>query len=492
MRTEHLTDIAFLGLAGNRLSESARQAVEEHLAGCAACRKEFAEFQLAHAVIERVAEVGYREALPQPSQKGKSPRSKQFVFAWKPAIAVTVVFLCVFALFFNPGTMPTVRASGLLSEAMSYESRSGDAPFYSVNVSGQTCAVGKANEKLVSLDSSVRCGQALRKIRDTSWGHGNPLSAKAYANWRSSLPRRHDRVTKHDAFWEIQTTADEGTVHAASLELRVDNYRTSKLTLDLAGNEEISILEAAEAPPTIPITETATTPNMQKMPPQFVDNQGDLSEVQAWELLHQLNADTGWEAIVLRRGPEVQVKAIVRDEARKTELAKAFADLPHVVLDIHLPDHPGDLHGVIPGRITPVGDSQPLATGWLNQRFSDADNAVEFSNQALRSSRTILGRAFILDRLERRQAALSRCSCAKDLSELVASERRALSAAQIELSADIQPLVGSTRGSDKVLTLAEAQNLDASIHDLLWQSSTASKSTLDMRVQQVRRLLSQN
>jgi hypothetical protein len=489
MKTRHLTEEAILGLAGKRLTDKAQRAVEEHLAECAECRKEYAEFEFAHSVVGRVAEIGYQEALWELPREAVIRPKREFAFPWKPILAITFGCVCVIALLFYPRIVPVASAAELLSSAMQYEDHTGDVKAFRIQVSGQTCATGQASERMASFDSSVRCGRALQHIHNSQWGHGNPLSARTYATWRESLHRRRDRVTKREKSWEINTTTDEGTIHTATLELRSSDYHTTKLTLDFADNEEVSISEDTEPLPTPgDIASKTSTPQ-----PQFVDSPGDILEVQAWKVLHQLNADSGWEAVILRSGPEVRVKASVHDDPRREELTKAFAAYPDVVLDIHPSDNPGDVSDVFPSKAQFAEDAPALATGWLKQQFPDPDQRADFSNSVLRSSRAILGRAFIIDRLKQRRTALAHCSCAKDLAALVVTEKRALGVLENGLFADVEPMFGSSLGtSSNVLTLGQARDLDGTLHELLWRSSATTGGTFDMRVEQVRKLLAQN
>lgn len=487
MRSRHLTEEAMLGLAGKRLTNKAQQAVKAHLAECAECRETFAEFQLAHSVVGRIAEIGYQEALGELPQKYTGHPSREFAFPWGPALAITFGCICVIAFLFYPRMVPAVSAAELLSNATQYEDHTGNAKAFRVQVSGETCASGQTSEEMASLDRSARCSRALRHIQDSPWGHGNPLSARTYATWRKSLHQTHDHVSKQEKSWEIKTTTGEGKVHAATLELRSSDYRATKLTLNFVDDEEVSVSEVALPLPADRENSIASTNTPR---PQFVDGPGDILEVQAWMALHKLNADSGWEAVVLRSGPEVRLKAIVHDDARREELTKAFAAYPSVVLDIHPADHPGDVSDVFPEKAHVVEDAPALATAWLKQQFPDPDQRADFSNGALNASRAILGRAFILDRLNQRRISLARCSCAKDLAALIGREKRALDVLENGLSTNVEPLVGSpVAPSSNVLTLAQARDLDATLHNLLWRSSTATGGSFDTSIEQVRELL---
>ncbi|MBT9332990.1 hypothetical protein [Paracidobacterium acidisoli] len=493
MRVKHLTEEALLELAGQRLSTNDRQLAEKHLVECAACRREFADFQFVHSVIGHMAEIGYQEALGEPARDLIKNR-KEFAFPWTPALAVVAGCLCVLAiLLFYPRMIPAVNASELLSDAMQHETDGSKAAGFRIQVSGQICASGRRSEQLVLLETSVRCHSALQHINKTRWASGNPLSARTYAAWRSALKHRTDHVIKNNASWEIRTIAEEDdTVREASLELRASDFHPTKLTLDFIDDEEVSISEDTEPlPAVLPVADIVTKVVPPK--PQYVDNPGDLLEVQAWMALHQLNADSGWEAIVLRNGPDVRVKAVVPDDNRKQAVEKEFAAYPGISLEIHFAANPGDISDLFPARIHITGEAPALATDWLRQQYENSEARAEFSNQALRFSQKILGRAFIVDKLEKRRAALAHCSCEKDMAALVEAEKRSLGELEAGLSANIEPMFSARPGSSShVLTLAEAMRLDASLHELLWRGSDSADTTFDASLQQVNSLLIRN
>ena len=177
MKTRHLTEEAILGLAGKRLTDKAQRAVEEHLAECAECRKQYAEFEFAHSVVGRVAEIGYQEALWDLPREAVMRPKREFAFPWKPILAITFGCVCVIALLFYPRMVPVASAAELLSSAMQYEDRTGDVKAFRIQVSGQTCATGQATERMASFDSSVRCGRAFSISITLSGGMeiANPL-----------------------------------------------------------------------------------------------------------------------------------------------------------------------------------------------------------------------------------------------------------------------------------------------------------------------------
>lgn len=494
MTSSHLTEEAFLGLAGKKLSGEPLRAVEEHLSGCAQCRREYEEFCFAYSVVARMAAIGYQEALgpevaatPVPKESKKAGRG--FSFPWKTVIGVAAACLCVMAFLFYPRLSPTVSAAELLSRASQNEDLSQDTKAFQVRIGDQTCVDTRPHKKTVSFDTSVRCGRALQHIQGTPWGSGNPLSAKTYGSWRGSLHQRKDHVAKRDASWELQTETDEGAVHTAMLELRAADYHATKLTLGFTDEEEISISEMTSLP-AVSAEEVAMASMSVKADAK--DDPSDLLEARAWATLHQLRADFGWEAMVLRNGSEVKVIAVVAEDSRKQELEEGFAAYPGIKVEVHSPSNPGDISKLFPARARFISGAPALAAPWLKEQFADSDARAAFSNETLQASREILGRAFFLATLRQRQVALAHCSCARVMAVLVSAEKSALGDSEKRLSVELEPMLGGpVTPSSRVLTVSDAMHLDALLHELLWSGSDEEGATFDASVQQVRDLLTE-
>jgi hypothetical protein len=401
--------------------------------------------------------------------------------------------MAVIAVLFIPRAIPTASATELLSSAIRYEDRAGAAKAFRVETGGQACAAGQADRKRMSVNNSARCGLVLQHIQNSPWGHGNPLSVKTYAAWRKGLHRHHDRVTKRKVSWEISTNTEEDPVHSASLELSASDYHATKLTLDFEDNAEVSISEDTEPSPTAPMSsglDVVTTKKIVEPPLQHIDNPADLVEVRAWSMLHQLNAASGWEATVLRNGSHIRVDAVVTNEERKQQLLKAFAPIQEIELDVHLLSEGYSSAEVVPNRARPAGNEPGLAEGWLEQQFPESDARTRFSNDALRLSQQIFGRAFFIARLQQRQVAMAHCSCAKEIANLLAIENAELSSLQGSLSRSLEPLIGDASHSpSRPLTLIEAESLDIAMEDLFSASTGRDESAFGEHIQKLRNLL---
>jgi len=341
----------------------------------------------------------------------------------------------------------------------------------------------------VLADSSKSCNYVLRQMKATAWSN-DPFSARTYSNWRNSLHKRHDSVERQENLWKIQTTTDEGPVHTASLEMRVSDYHTTKLTLDFDGEEQVSISETADILDQTAVVNAETDNSSTKQPLLALEEEANMLETLAWAQLHKLDADTGWEAIVLRKDRQVLVKAFVETDARRQQIVSAFAPYPAIALEIHSVNSKASHKDVSPQRASLEGYAPGLAEAWLEMHFPDADARMEYSNNALSLSQHILGRAFFLDRLRKRQVAMGQCSCSGEMADLIVAEQQVLSKLQADLSQSLEPLIGaSNRSSERPLSFSEARSLDIALEELLSSSSGASEPAFDVRVRQVRRLL---
>jgi Putative zinc-finger len=488
-RAKHLTDDALLLLAGQRLSAEDRRQVEQHLEECASCRERHGNLKFAHSVFERLAEVGFSEVMAAYPQSHSPRRGSELAFPWGPVTAIVLGCVCVLIVLFYPKTVPEASATELLASAVRSESQSGLPPAFQLQVGGVACAAGNKAEQLVSFQRSVRCSRALQRMKETKWGYGNPLSARTYAAWHDSLHERHDSVAKMEAVWQVRTSTEEGQVHTASLKMRASDFHTIELTVQFRDDEEVTVSEAAEPLPAMPVKNTGKV-MAPPAPVKYVDEPGDLLEVQAWQLLHDVGVDTGWSGVVVREGSQVTVEAVIVFDEQKKQMLKGFAPYPAIRLDIHPIPKPQDYDEILPRRTLLGKDAPAAAEPWLESKFPNSDARNLYTNSEDHFALGILGRAFFIDKLKQRRAALAHCSCAGALAALVAKESMMLTRQQIELSSFLQPLIGSPlRSPTSPLNLQQASDLDFALQGLLKLPADDGSSSLDARIEQVRHLL---
>ncbi len=483
MRIRHLTEEALLEVIAERLPDADRCLAEQHLESCEECSGRLQRLRFAHAVFERLAEVGLNEA----AGRGLAPLAKPAPrphLVWGSAAAAVAACVLGGVLFVH--TMPEARASELLSNAIAHEQPQGYG--VRIQVGERVCMSASPGKKMV-VSRANGCDHALQRISATVWGKGNPLSVRTYASWRSSLKHHKDTVEKKGSQWQIETATDEDAVHLASLEMRATDYHATRLTLDFADDEVVSITESAMPLQGVALDEVAR--NESQPLEQQAAGLSDGLEVNAWAALHRLNADTGWEATVLRNGSQVRVKALVDGEARRQELARGLSAYPGLALDIHSSaSSSGYEDAVYPRRSKPSGDAPGLAESWLETRFTDTDTRMEFSNKVLNLSRHILGRAFFADHLRSRRAAMTEDAYTREMSELLQAEQQELEKMQQELAMTLEPLMGEQPAMHaRALSFAEARHLDTVLEDLLLGSSGADEQRMQQRITELRRLL---
>ena len=483
-KAKHLTDEALLELARTKLSAEERHVVEEHLAECETCRKRYKNLSFTYAVLERTAEMGLREAFGERLRRPK----REFAFPWGLAFSITLSCVCVMAVLFYSRMIPTANASELLSNAMQYENSYRELPAFRLKVDGKMCAGGKQSEHLVSIEKSLQCNRALQHMRETPWGHGNPLSARTYVSWRNSLHQRHDHVIKREAVWEIQTVTDEGPIRMATLNIEATNYHSTELRLDFEDHQELSITEYRGLLPEIPVIDLKKAGRAKEV--NNVDETGDLLEVQAWKVLNNIGADSGWNGIVVRNGSQVTVEAAGMFEEDTDRLSAGFGPFPQIKVKIHDIAAGDEAGGLLPSRKLVAISGQPLADGLLKKRFPDSDARNSYLNNEEMLSRAILGRAFFIDKLKDRRLALAHCSCAKAFANLIVREEITLIQEEKNLALTLEPLIGtSSQSSYRPLDLQEAEGLDAAVQSLLKLPENQDESVLQNQIGEVRHLL---
>lgn len=482
-RVKHLTDEALLELARSKLSAEDRHVVEEHVSRCEPCRTRYKNLRFTYAIFERTAEVGLREALGEPFRRPYPDNN--FAFPWRLAGSITLGCICLIALLFYPPMVPTGRASELLSNAIQYEDHYSTVTTFRLKVNGQVCADERQNEHLASLEESPQCNRVLQRMRDTPWGHGNPLSARTYVSWRNSLHQRHDLVTKRETSWDVQTTTDEGPVRVATLNIQASNYRSTELKIGFEDHQELSITENRAPLPPKPIVSLSNSEERSEL--KNVDDAGDLQEAQAWKVLVDIGADSGWNGIVVRNGSQISVEAAGLFQEDTDRLLAGFRPFPQIKVNIHdvaAGDEVGDL--LPPRKFVPISD-RPLAGVLLIKQFPDSDARNSYLNTEEMLSRAILGRAFFINKLKARRSVLAHCSCAKTLADLIARESTTLIQEERHLIVTLEPLIGaSTQSSYRPLDLKGAEDLDAAVQGLFKLPENQDELVLRDQIEKVR------
>lgn len=481
----HLTEEALILLTTGDCSEEFRQEATGHLQSCPRCRHDCEQVRRIFGAMEQASESGLLSVPPEHRRRSLFDWKKS-AFPWVPIGSILGSSLLLILAVLGPFTARTASASELLDRAVLNERHFGTPHAFDIAVNGVKCGRSKSGSEILLLESAAACERVSASIKGTPWGIGDPLAASTFRAWHASLANHHDTVTKLPALWTIDTSTSGGTVRNARITLRTDTYHPVKLDLHFNDEEDVTIEEDDQPFADAPLTAVQTRPQAHQIQ---TSSPADLLEIEAWQLLHNLNGDTGWEATVAHRGESVVVEAEGLSTARIQEYKTAFAPYPKIELDAR---EYGDLNAIsdfLPRRANEPGGAPPLAEKWLEENFPDSGERSLFVNSTVKLSKAILGRAYVLEELKKRRAALSSCSCARALDSIIEAQKTDLLAERELLRSSLGPVLGSAQQTaPRNITIAAAQRLDVGLVRLFFTAPMSGTTTLDDEENVVRKL----
>jgi hypothetical protein len=466
----------------NGSATSERDSVSAHVAVCARCRSVSARYGILLGDLRAIGDAAERkpfEARPvaAPVRVVGFPRA----FLVKAAAgAIAAGFLLL--MFGWPRHIQTVSASEILSRAEAAQGPAAVARhFYRLRLGQSTCNTADAHwDQDANLNSSP-CARARGQLRQARWNDREMLSARSYRQWHDGLAKHRDFLDHQEPYWTIRTETDQGSLRSASLRIRSSDYHPVELTLKFASLDPISVVEDTPSEERVDVPSPSASP-AQSEQLQPVDDPADATEVQAWSLLRELGADSGWEATIVRKGRAVTVSGLVNDGARQAQFTEAFSRLPGVTVELNQP-------ASLPQR-DDSGNSLPLAESTLEAMIPDSHARGERITQISNASRAVVGKAFVYDRLLSRQRALAGSSAANALSPIARDERADLLAAMARLSDLLEPFpdMRGRRALQEPLSYAQARSLDAAILSL-FNAAPRRSASLEQTTSVVRSLL---
>lgn len=483
----HPTRETLLEMASNRLPSDERQRVELHVDDCDTCRQKLDEMRVSCAVFENLSEAGIAEVMwlsRQGSMARSAVRPPRSYGRFAMAGGGLVTALCVVGLliFVVPQTRVEAKANALLEESIKAQPGDGTISHYRMKV-GTTACPREHEFATVALTVSS-CSAASKRLQQTAWANGSPLSAKTFQSWRATQAHSKDRVTEDATGWKIETTSEDGVIRQAMLQLRSSDHRVAELVLqfrDIA--EETRFVEDNE-----PVTDVIAAGGPVRGAMQGTtegDNPADVLEVQAWSALHLALVDSAWDASVMRDGQSIRVSVAADDEGKRQQVLRAFQDVSKQ--NVHLQAAPGAVRDM-PKRAF-SGDGPALAERWVTEHYPDSAKQTAFKSEGTRLSRDVLGRALWIERMESRRSALQACSCAESFNALIAAERLDLVKSEMRLAEALQPLAGQD-AAVRPLNAAEARKLDLSVQELLISSDhVADDGAMQQQLSSVQKLL---
>jgi hypothetical protein len=459
----HPSEALILSVLNGTAPAAEQKLVSDHVARCPRCQSVSAQKRV---LLQELGELSRsssskREPLSPSNTLLFPQRRSSKVFAPKivwGAIAAALVI----GIFAWPRHIQSVSAAELLSRAEATEvDTTASQHFYRLHVGTATCETSDPYWEQSSGPGDSPCERVHGQLLQARWDDRQMLSAHSYRQWHDGLLSHRDSVLHEEPYWTIKTDTDQGLLRSASLRVRSSDYRPVELTLIFAALEPVSVMEDIPQKRRIyvpPVTSEKLTKNEDL---QHVDGPGDAIEVQAWNLLRTLGADSGWEATITRKGGEVRVVGLIRDKARQEKFDTAFSNLQGVTMALDqpalLPQRGGD------------GEGQPLAENLLETLIPDAHERGERVTEISDASRAVVGKAYLHDLLVGRRHTLQGSPSAPGLNTLINEEQGDLLAATARLSDLLEPLIETkvSHGLHEPLSYAQARKLDAAVLSLV-------------------------
>jgi hypothetical protein len=283
----------------------------------------------------------------------------------------------------------------------------------------------------------------------------NPLSAQAHAAWRAQLKDKRDRVDTSPAEYVIHTSTSSGELAEATLELRKEDLRPVRETLQFRNQEWIEISEA-------PGEESSSRPQEAQSSASALNNsrgRADASsatiaeELRVIAALHGIGVDLG-EPIEVTRGPN---RIIVNGTGVSTERRKQIEETVGGLRNVELNFARSDAAPVKSSASSRQVVSSPSPfENHLRERLGGADEFSKFADQILQRSETMMARVHALRGLAERFGPDIESQFSSDdrriLAGLLAEHAEAFSSEVNRIVRSMDPVLGekASRGEAKL------------------------------------------
>jgi hypothetical protein len=481
----HPSTASILSVLNGTAHDAEKRIVLAHVAACPRCQAVSERHRL---VLRELSEFNRLSSQnnqnPAPSKALSFPK-KRFSVPAAVRYAGGAIAASLFILFFAwPRHIQTVSAAELLSKAEASEDDTSTSRHYRLNIGTTICNTADPYWSRPLDSSADPCAHVRSELLRADWSDHQMLSARSYRKWHDSLTQHRDSVQHQEPYWTLKTDTNQGHLRSASLRVRSSDYRPVELTLEFAALQPVSVVEDQPLERHMYVPPAQPDKLARIEPLRHVDEPADAIEVQAWNMLRSLGADSGWEATITRKGGEVRVVGFIDDASRREKFEQAFSNLQGVTLDLHQP-------ALLPHRGS-NGDAQPLAEHTLETLIPDSHERGQRVTEIADASRAVVGKAYFHDRLIERRNASQDTPAAHALTPLLEEERGDLLAATARLSDLLEPLVDTKKNVlHSPLSYAQARTLDAAVLSLV-NAAPKQSASLEQTEGLVRSLLSRN
>lgn len=416
----HPEDDQLLRYADGELPVRQVRKVRSHLEACWQCRVQLEEMQAVVAECVRYRRDVLGPLLPAPpahwdelstgfaeidERLARTSRVPLWARA-KTWLPVAACLLAAFGLYYEMRHTPAVQAAELLQKAVA-AADAHPAPRYRIRIRTRSQSLVRtagANSEPAEATAVAAMFAAARFDWD------DPLSARAFAQWREQLPDKRDEVSQTDNSYQIRTTTASGALAEATLQLRRADLHPVEERLEFRNQDWVEIEELSEVLPPPAVASNVTTPATKAVEiqadseairtPAPAATVGD--ELAVLVALHQMGADLGEPIDVKREGGRVLVAGVGIDAARQREIARALAARSNVV--VRFSEDTGSAPPPAkPLRIdTPAGTDNTALPARIETQVGGRADYERLSADLLDASESLMSRAYALRHLAER------------------------------------------------------------------------------------------
>jgi hypothetical protein len=330
-------------------------------------------------------------------------------------------------------------------------------------VVGSSATAAKTNagdDLLAGLEAQFRAAHF-------SWE--DPLSAKAYSDWRDQLPDKRDEVILEPDRYRLRTTTDSGELVEATLQLSLPDLRTVESTLQFRNREWVTISELPDAPERDASNEAAGIAPAQHPYSPKPDRVMELpsavgEELAVWATLHRLGADLGDPVEVTRSRSQILVTGTGIAPDRQQEIREQLRSMPRVT--VQLSSEPsGEGAGVkagSPSRIAVVPGTGRLQIE-MERQLGGRAAFEQFADRILDMTDAAMSRVHALRRLAERFPPDIEAQMTLYQRQVLDGLRRdhaeALVRSVTEIEDGIRPVLGTSWAVQEVKTSGTWQNV---------------------------------
>jgi hypothetical protein len=468
----HPDEEQLLAFADGELDPKQSAVVDEHARSCAACEDQIADFRSVYGAVRS----SVRSQHPPPPKPWADLRPRlidldvgrvrtrrlsfpRVSFRWAAAAAAVIAGLLVVRLT----TEQTVSAAELLEKSSVQEAKTGSPKRIRVKTR-KASWVRSARTPTRAEDVQVA---SLFQQANYNWEE--PLSSRSFADWRSSLPEKDDRIrilkeTEYGSgrFYLITTSTPTGLLAEATITIRGEDLRAVRETFHFRNNEYVELAEVTEPEPSIPELQLAQPSPVIPHQPRAI---GASEELKVMAALHSIGADLG-EPVDLdvdSANGRIVVTALATRADRQQQLRAVLSGISFVQLRFEQPD-------VVRAQAQEMGDTAAAETRRSNPlqdelagRLGSHVALENFTNHIMDFSEAVLTRAHALRSLAQRFSL--------DIEKQLGSEdRNTLDAIKTDHILKLQTTI---RGiSDAMQTLSVGGGGTPSVTTGTWQTAT--------------------